>query len=161
MEARTSALQREIQQTKPFQTLGQEALLGLLRTTDIVQRRLAKIMAPAGITQQQYNVLRILRGAGADGLPTLAIADRMVERTPGVTRLIDRLAAKDLVTRTRATDDRRRVDCCITEGGLAVLASLDDTLGAFDGEVLGMLEADEQLKLIELLDRVRQGLTPT
>ncbi|MEO1369840.1 MAG: MarR family transcriptional regulator, partial [Acidobacteriota bacterium] len=100
----------------------------------------------------------ILRGAGPDGLPTLAIADRMVERTPGVTRLIDRLAAKGWVTRTRATDDRRRVDCCISEDGLALLASLDEMIDGFDVEMLGMLREDEQLQLIGLLDRVRAGL---
>ena len=144
MEERTSVLQREIKQTRPFRSTSQEALLGLLRTTDLLQRRVAKVLAPAGITQQQYNVLRILRGAGPDGLPTLTIADRMIERTPGVTRLIDRLVAKNWVSRERARDDRRRVDCRITEDGLALLESLEDPMNRFDDELFGMLHAEEQ-----------------
>lgn len=161
MRERTSVLQREIKQTRPFRSTSQEALLGLMRTTDLLQRRLAKVLAPAGITQQQYNVLRILRGAGPDGLPTLAIADRMIERTPGVTRLIDRLVAKGWVGRQRASDDRRRVDCRITQEGLALLDSLEDPMNRFDDELLGMLHIEEQLLLVRLLDRVREGLGTT
>jgi len=161
MEERVSALQREIQQTKPFRSIGQEAMLSLMRTTDLIQRRLAKMLAPSGITQQQYNVLRILRGAGPEGLPTLAIADRMVERTPGVTRLIDRLVAKGWVHRERARDDRRRVDCTISEEGRALLEELEDPVNHFDDELLGMLSADEQQQLVGMLDRIREGLGPS
>ena len=161
MEERVSALQREIQQTKPFRSIGQEAMLSLMRTTDLIQRRLAKMLAPSGITQQQYNVLRILRGAGPDGLPTLAIADRMVERTPGVTRLVDRLVAKGWVQRERARDDRRRVDCRISEEGQALLAELEDPVNHFDDELLGMLSTDEQQQLVRMLDRIREGLGPS
>ena len=158
MREHASALQREIKQNRPFRSTGQEAVLGMFRTADLMQRRLARILAPAGVTQQQYNVLRILRGAGADGLPTLAIADRMIERTPGVTRLIDRLAAKGWVCRQRAEDDRRRVDCRITEEGLDLLASLDQPMDRIDDELLGMLGPEEQRTLIDLLDRIRDAL---
>lgn len=161
MEERVSALQREIRQTKPFRSIGQEAMLGLMRTTDLIQRRVAKMLAPSGITQQQYNVLRILRGAGPQGLPTLAIADRMIERTPGVTRLIDRLVAKGWVHRQRARDDRRRVDCRISEEGQALLDELEDSVNHFDHELLGMLDADEQRQLVAMLDRIRKGLGPS
>ena len=158
MREHTSALQREIQQTRPFRSLGQEAVLAMFRTSDLMQRRLARVLAPSGVTQQQYNVLRILRGAGPDGLPTLAIGDRMIERTPGVTRLIDRLAAKGWVCRQRAEDDRRRVDCRITDDGLELLASLDEPMDRIDDELLGMLSLDQQRTLVDLLDRIRAGL---
>src|SRR3954462_12082989 len=92
-----------------YRTREQEAAVGLLRTTDAIRRHFSAIVAPNGITLQQYNVLRILRGAGRDGLPTLAIGERMVEKTPGVTRLIDRLIKKGFVTRRPCEDDRRRV----------------------------------------------------
>lgn len=130
----------------------------MIRTTDIVLRRITHLLAPYEITSQQYNVLRILRGAGEDGLPTLAIADRMIERTPGVTRLIDRLVAKGWVIRERSTDDRRRVDCTISRTGLDLLAAIDPTMNRFDEDLLGMLDDDEQATLVALLDRVREKL---
>ena len=107
-----------------FRTREQEAAVGLLRTTDAIRRHFSAIVAPHGITLQQYNVLRILRGAGRDGLPTLAIGERMVEKTPGVTRLIDRLVKKGFVIRRPCDEDRRRVYCHITPLGLKLVGSL-------------------------------------
>lgn len=101
MEAVPSSLQAEIQQTTPFRSLSEEAILSILRTADLVRTAITDLLAPAGITMQQYNVLRILRGAGEAGLPTLAIGDRMIESAPGVTRLLDRMEAKSWVSRTR------------------------------------------------------------
>src|ERR1700750_2732984 len=94
-----------------FHSREQEATLGLLRTAAAIKRSLAQVIEPHGITPQQYNVLRILRGAGAEGIPTLTIGERMIEQTPGVTRLLDRLEAKGLVARCRGEDDRRQVLC--------------------------------------------------
>ncbi|HWZ86101.1 MAG TPA: MarR family transcriptional regulator, partial [Thermoanaerobaculia bacterium] len=90
MAPKQSALAREIRQTKPFQSRRHEAALGLLKTVDELRQRTSSVLEPFGVTDQQYNVLRILRGAGGAGLPTLDIAGRMVERAPGITRLIDR-----------------------------------------------------------------------
>ena len=154
---RKSALQSEIQQSKPFRSLGHEAILGLFRTADILRRDAARAIEPAGITYQQYNVLRILRGAGTEGLPTLAIADRMIERAPGITRLIDRLAEKGLVCRKRVVGDRRRVQCQITERGLELLGSLDSRIDASDKDLLSMLSSAEKERLILLLDRIREA----
>ena len=99
-----------------------------MRTGGLVRRVIASVVEPHGITQQQYNVLRILRGAGEKGLPTLEIADRMIEETPGITRLIDRLELKRLVTRERSATDRRQVFCRITPDGLTLLARLDEPI---------------------------------
>lgn len=153
-----TVLQNEIFQNQPFRSSGQEALLGLLRTSDMVRRRIQEIVEPAGITLQQYNVLRILRGAGDQGLPTLAIARRMLEQTPGITRLIDRLEAKGWVDRERQLEDRRLVFCRITPAGLELLAGLDDPVHQADAALLEMLGEDERRQLIGLLDRIRQGL---
>ena len=87
-------LQDELRQRAPFASPAQEAVVALMRTTDVVRRYLARVVDPNGITLQQYNVLRILRGGGADGVPTLEVAARMIEQTPGITRLLDRLEAK-------------------------------------------------------------------
>lgn len=156
MSERGTLLQ-EIQQQKPFHSLSQEATLGLLRTTDLIRRQFDAVLGPHGITQQQYNVLRILRGARSEGLPTLAIAERMVERAPGITRLIDRLLKKSLVRRERASCDRRQVVCHVTELGLNLLADLEEPMNALDARCLAMLSPEEQSTLIHLLDRVRAG----
>ena len=120
-----SQLQRELKQGKPFQSTAQEALLALMRTTDLVRRQMAALVEPSGVTIQQYNVLRILRGGGSDGVPTLEVAPRMVEQTPGITRLLDRLEAKELVRRQRCPKDRRQHLCWITPKGEALLGKLD------------------------------------
>jgi DNA-binding MarR family transcriptional regulator len=157
MSDETSALQREIRQRRPFSSPGQEAALGLLRTADVLRRFVARVLEPYDVTPQQYNVLRILRGAGTDGLPTLTIGERMLEDSPGVTRLIDRLAAKGLVDRARSTEDRRQVLCRITSAGLDLLARMDEPMTGSDEHALKMLTVDEQKQLIRLLDRIRAG----
>src|SRR5918998_6288391 len=123
-----SRLPRELKQTKPFPAKSQEAAVALMRTADLIRRSVSGVIEPHGITTQQYNVLRILRGAGEAGLPTLDIAERMIEQTPGITRLIDRLEAKRLVSRERCLTDRRQVFCRITAEGLTLLAALDRPL---------------------------------
>lgn len=138
-----------------FRSRDQQATLGLLRTADAVKRSLAQVIAPHGVTPQQYNVLRILRGAGPDGLPTLTIGERMIEQTPGVTRLVDRLERKGLVARTPCPKDRRRVFCRITAKGLDLLKELDDPVNRWDSLAVSVLPPSELDLLVDLLDRVR------
>lgn len=150
-------LQREILQAKPFISAGHEAVLSLLRSADIVRRRLTRVVEPHGITLQQFNVLRILRGAGAAGLPTLEIAHRMIEQTPGITRLLDRLEAKLLIRRERCPVDRRQVLCYISNPGLALLEAIDEPMREADATAVDMLSASEQKGLIRTLDAIRAG----
>jgi len=150
-----SRLQQEIKQSKPFRSTAQEATLGLLRTTDLLRRRMAALIEPHGITGQQYNVLRILRGAGTAGLPTLEIAERMIEQAPGITRLLDRLETKRLVRRERCPEDRRQVTCRIAASGLTLLGRLDAVVNSTDETLLSDLTPAEQKQLIRLLDRIR------
>ena len=152
-----SALGDEIKQTRPFHSTAHEAVLGLLRTADIVRRRYVAVVSPAGITPQQYNVLRILRGAGRRGLPTLEIAERMIENTPGITRLVDRLETATLVVRERSEEDRRTVRCRVTRKGLDLLAGLDGAINAADDAALAMLPERRQRDLVRILDAVRAG----
>ncbi|HYY96786.1 MAG TPA: MarR family transcriptional regulator [Pyrinomonadaceae bacterium] len=109
--------------------------------------------APFGITAQQYNVLRILRGAEPEGLPTLTIAERMIERTPGITRMIDRLEAKGLVAREVRPHDRRRVYCRITKKGLSLLKQLDEPVEEFNRSAFRTLSDAELRQLVALLER--------
>lgn len=158
MPRSTSLVQREIQQNRPFRSVGQEALVSLMRTTDLLRRALSELLEPNGITLQQYNVLRILRGAGEDGIPTLEIAHRMVEHAPGITRLLDRIEAKGWARRERCPRDRRQVLCWITPAGTSLLARLDDPVNRADDTLLSGLGTDERRQLVRLLDRIRGGL---
>ncbi|MFA6958793.1 MAG: MarR family transcriptional regulator [Thermoanaerobaculia bacterium] len=155
MTRNTSRIQAELKQKKPFRSAAQEASLALLRTTDVLRRRFSDVTAGSDLTMQQYNVLRILRGAGPDGLPTLEIGVRMIEQAPGVTRLLDRLEAKQLVLRVRCLSDRRQVFCHITDAGLALLAALDGPVNEADEAAMSSLTKAETKTLIELLDKIR------
>lgn len=147
----------EIQQSRPFATAADEAIVTLLRTADTVQRTLAEVVAPHGITLQQYNVLRILRGAGPDGLPTLDVAARMIETTPGITRLLGRLEKKELVRRRRCPEDHRRVLCFASKAALALLRELDRPLSEAGQRILAPLGARRTRELTRLLDAARSG----
>ncbi len=132
--------------------------VSLLRTADLIRRAVSVVIDAKGITVQQYNVLRILRGAGGDGLPTLEIAERMIEQTPGITRLLDRLEAKELVRRERCPTDRRQVTCRISKSGIALLASLDAPVAEAERVALSGLTPNQLQRLVALLDRTRNGL---
>lgn len=157
MSERESAIQREIHQTKPFRTRSQEGVVALLRTADVVRRYIGRVLEPYGVTTQQFNVLRILRGAGPEGLPTLAIGERMIEEAPGITRLLDRLEAKALVRRERCPGDRRQVLCYATPAALELLGRIDGAMNDADEQGLGMLSEEDKVELIRLLDAVRAG----
>jgi len=146
----------DIKQTRPFPTKSQEAAVGLMLTADVVRRFEGDLIAPFGITLQQYNVLRILRGSRPDSLPTLEIASRMIEKAPGVTRLLDRLESKGLVRRERCAADRRQVLCGITDKGLSLLASLEPVIQKGEGRLKRLSQKDLQ-HLVELLDAVRRA----
>ena len=148
----------EIKQTRPFKTQREEASVALLRTADLMRRNIAVVVEAHGITGQQYNVMRILRGAGERGLPTLEIAERMIEQTPGITRLIDRLEAKKFVSRERCPTDRRQIFCRITKTGLALVNALDEPIRVAEEKALADLDARELKSLVNLLDRTRDSL---
>jgi DNA-binding MarR family transcriptional regulator len=133
----------------------QDALLGILRTANYLRRFTSPLFDQHGITSQQFNVLRILRGAGLGGLPTLDIAERMIEQTPGITRLLDRLERKKLVRRERPSDNRRQVLCYITKPGLDLLQELDTPVRNQDNQALHRLDESEIEELIRLLALAR------
>lgn len=150
------SLQRELRQTRPFHTAAQEAVVALLRTADVVRRDAARVVEPHGITLQQFNVLRILRGAGDEGVPTLAVAERMIEQTPGVTRLLDRLEAKGLIRRERCRADRRQHLCWLTAEASRLLDRLDAPMLAAHEESLRGLKVADRKRLVALLADIRK-----
>ena len=148
-------LREEIQQNKPFQNPAHAAAIALFRTADELRRSIGALIAPRGVSVEQFNVLRILRGAGEQGLPTLEIAGRLLEKNPGITRLIDKLEAKKLVSRLRCETDRRQVYCTITKAGAELVGTLDEPARRQNQQMFRGLTAAQIDKLIGLLDRVR------
>ena len=149
------SIREEIRQTKPFESAADEAVVTLLATADRVRTTLSRVTEAHHITLQQYNVLRILRGAGPAGLPTLDIAARIIEHSPGITRLLDRLEARSLVRRTRCAEDRRQVLCQATEKARRRLAELDGPVAEAGRRSLAPLDPSRTAELIHLLDAVR------
>jgi DNA-binding MarR family transcriptional regulator len=133
----------------------QDAVVSILRTANYLDRFCSPVFDEHGITSQQYNVLRILRGAGLGGLPTLDIAERMIEQAPGITRLLDRLERKRLVRRERPSDNRRQVLCYITKPGLDILQELDTPVKDRVNQALYRLDQSDIEELIRLLELAR------
>src|SRR6266404_5274105 len=138
--------------------LEERAYLSLLRTADRLEGKMAEWLKPNGLSPTQYNALRILRGAGVDGLPCTEVGARMISRDPDITRLVDRLEKRGLVTRSRGTEDRRVVRASITTGittaGLELLRRLDQPVSAFVRGMMGHLRTERLQALTHLLGEV-------
>ena len=148
-------IQREIKQTKPFRRVEDEAFANLQRTADALMQGVAAALKPVGLSPVQYNVLRILRGAGPDGLACRELGERMITRDPDITRLLDRLEERELVSRTRDRADRRVMATRITEKGLRLLKDLDDPIARLHTDQLGHLGDQRLRSLIALLEAAR------
>ncbi len=150
-------LRDEIKQTKPFPGLEQEALLNLQRTAGQTLHWMQQILKEHGLTPSQYNVLRILRGAGEEGLRCAEIGERMLTHDPDITRLLDRLLRQGLIERRRDSRDRRVVHSRIGREGLKLLEELDPVVERAAKSLLGHMEPAKLDHLIELLEEARQG----
>jgi DNA-binding MarR family transcriptional regulator len=130
--------------------------LELCRTADILSRGVSEVLKVEELSPNQYNVLRILRGA-PEGLPCGEIGTRMITRDPDITRLLDRLEKRGLIVRSREAQDRRRVMARIERAGLHLLARLDEPVREAHRRQLGHLGRDRLRNLNELLEMVREG----
>jgi DNA-binding MarR family transcriptional regulator len=148
-------LRREIKQKRPFSGVQEEVALALMRTADQVAAPMNEVLRAANLSQSQYNILRILRGAGEAGLPCGEISGRMVRRDPDLTRLLDRLEARGLVTRERGTSDRRVVLAFITSEALELLETLDEQVETTLKQTLAHIPVARLRTLLELLEEVR------
>ncbi len=151
-------LQAEIKQTKPFPSVEEEAFISVQRTADALLQCVAETLKPLGLSPTQYNALRILRGAGPDGLACREIAERMITRDPDVTRILDRLEDRGLVSRTRHARDRRVILTRITAAGRDVLGRLDEPITDAHTRQLGHLGGRRLRALIGLLEGARSRL---
>jgi DNA-binding MarR family transcriptional regulator len=149
-------IQAEIKQTKPFKSLEEEASVALMRTADQLAWRGAEMFKRNGLSPTQYNALRILRGAGPKGLACNEIGERMINRDPDITRLIDRLERRGLVARSREQKDRRVITTRITDAGLDILKKLDRPVEEFHRQLLGPMGERRLRSLLRLLETVRR-----
>jgi DNA-binding MarR family transcriptional regulator len=148
----------ELKQTRPFEDRRQEAALNILRTADALKRRLELLLKRHGITSAQYNVLRILRGAGERGLHCGGIAERMITAEPDITRLLTRMERLGLLVRRRNGSDRRVVTAFATERGLQILDELEMPLRELQQRQFALLSDDEIDALIGGLEKVRESV---
>lgn len=152
-----SLLQRELKKQQPFDSLEQEASLNILRTNDQLQNRLGRFFREYGLTSSQYNLLRILRGEGKP-MPSLEIAERMIQVVPAMTGLIDRLEKQGFVERRRCEDDRRVVYVEITQKAKKLLGQMDEPLVALHEELMGHMTQAELRELSRLLEKSRMKM---
>ena len=152
-----SRLQEELKQRKPFRNLPEEAVLNVWRTGDFVGQRLQQLLKSHGVSQTPYNVLRILRGAGSEGLPSGEIAGRMLTRDPDITRLMDRLVRSGFARRVRLRQDRRVILAKITPKGSDLLDNLAQPVARLIDELMGHMKPSQLETLISLLEKARNG----
>ena len=138
-----------------FDSPEQEAYLALWRTYDRLRAIEDELFARFDLTAQQYNLLRLLRAAAPDPVPTLALAERLVSRAPDITRMLDKLEERKLLTRTRSVQDRRAVLVAVTERGSALLDEIAEPLRECHEKQLGHLSGAELKSLIALLKAAR------
>ncbi len=155
------SLKLEILQEPAFASVEEEALLNLMRTADCLHRAFHRQTRDWGITSTQYNVLRILRGAGPQGLTCAAIGSRMITAEPDITRLLGRLKALKLIKQRRDRQDRRAVWTSISEAGLELLRQMDPMIQRVPGELLGHMSKSELAEFIRLLEMARTPCSET
>jgi DNA-binding MarR family transcriptional regulator len=154
---RMPRIYEEIKQDKPMRMPGQVAVVTIFRTADVLRHAVERSLAAFGVSEEQYNVLRILRGAGEFGLPTLEIASRTLYRSPNITRLIDRLIAKKLARRRPSKEDRRIVLVSVTSQGLKLLVHLDGVVDKVFDNFPRTTNAELET-LLDVLDRIRERM---
>ncbi|MDP2322167.1 MAG: MarR family transcriptional regulator [Acidobacteriota bacterium] len=150
-----SALAAELKQSKPFESLEVEAVLSIARTAAIFEHQAAQALKPFDLSLSQYNVLRILRGAGTEGLCRNEVGKRLVTQVPDVTRLLDRMEEAGLISRQRGAEDRRYVTTRITRKGLDLVGKLDRPITELHQAQLGHVSKKTLRSLIDALAEVR------
>src|SRR5436190_13582408 len=155
-----STIYAELGQVKPFDQVERELAVVTLRTGDVLHHSINCALEPSGLSNEQYNALRILRGAGEQGRPTLDISSRLISRSPNITRLLDKLISKGLARRDRDDGDRRKAVVRITPAGKELLATCDRAIDALFAKFQAL--SPEEMKLaVGVLDRLRRSIAVT
>jgi DNA-binding MarR family transcriptional regulator len=151
------ALQGELKKRGPFDSVEQEATLAIMRTSDLLENRLARLLREHGLTLTQYNVLRILRGEGKP-MPCLEVASRMIQVAPAITRVVDQLLGLELITKTQSDQDRRVYEIEMTPAAARILKKLDAPILDLHASLLANVSRADLKSLIRILESARAGI---
>ena len=146
-------LEKDLQQKKPFKTEQQRAIVNLFFTSKFVENKLQKSHKQYGVTMKQYNILRILKGAGK-AISTQVIRERMIDRMSDISRIVDRMIDKNLLSKCVNANDKRLVDIVLTDHGKQLLEDIGES-GGIDEMILGNMTEQEAKTLNKLLDKIR------
>ncbi len=150
-------LKDDLKKRGPFDSLEQEATLAILRTSDLLQNRLARLLREYGLTVTQYNVLRILRGEGKP-MACLEIASRMIQVAPAITRVVDQLLALEFITKTQSEDDRRVFQIELTAAAGRLLKKIDTPILNLHATLLATVSPADLKELVRILETTRNGI---
>ena len=150
-------LKDELKKRDPFASVTQEAMLGILRTSDLLENRIARVLRPFKLTPAQYNVLRILRGEGKP-LPTQEVAGRMIQVAPAITRLTENLRSRGLIAKRQSESDARVYLLKVTEPGESLLDQLDDPISTMHESLLGSVPPTKLRQLNAVLENIRTAV---
>ncbi|MCC9599077.1 MarR family transcriptional regulator [Stieleria sp. JC731] len=153
----TKTLREELKKRGPFASSQQEATLAILRTSDLLENRIARLMRQHGLTVTQYNVLRILRGEGKP-LPCLEVAERMIQVAPAITRVVDQLLKLDLISKVQSEEDRRVFQIELKPAAKRLLKKLDQPVLDLHASLFEGVSATDQKNLIRILEKLRSGV---
>ncbi len=153
-----SKLQQDIKQTKPFANVESEVYLSVVLLAQELGSPVKALLKQAGLSPAQYNVLRILRGAGEEGLTCSEVGKRMVHRVPDVSRILDRLEGRGLIARCKHDGDRRIVLARIVPAGKALIDPLDGPMAEVHATTLGTMPTEQLQALRDLLDAARTAV---
>lgn len=153
----TRSLQDELGKRNPFESLEQEATLALMRTSDLLENRVARLLREYGLTPTQYNVLRILRGEGKP-MPCLEVAERMIQVAPAITRVVDQLLKQKLITKTQSATDRRVFEIALTPAAMQLLKTMDQPVLDLHASLLRGVSQSNLRALINILEIIRAGV---
>lgn len=153
----STSLREQLKKKGSFESLEQEAMLSILRTSDLLENRLARLLRQYDLTPSQYNAMRIMRGEGKR-LPCLEVADRMIQVAPAITRVVDQLLARELITKQQSSDDRRVYRVGLTGAGARLLKKLDSPISNLHASLLGHLSDEDLRALNALLEKARGGV---
>ena len=152
-----SSLRKQLKKKNPFDSLEQEAMLGILRTSDLMENRLARLLREHGLTPSQYNAMRIMRGEG-EPMPCLEVANRMIQVVPAITRVVDQLVVRELIEKQQSSEDRRVFLVGLTVAGKRLLKKLDNPIMALHKSLLGHVSNADLKTLNGVLATARAGI---
>ncbi len=153
----SGSLRQQLKKKGPFDSVEQEAMLSILRTSELLENRLARLLREYKLTPSQYNAMRIMRGEG-EPMPCLEVADRMIQIAPAITRVVDQLVQRGLINKQQSSEDRRVFLIELTTAGARLLKKLDEPIKSLHQSLLGHVSKSDLRILNGILESAREGI---